>query len=125
MKLHEGKIPRARAYFLSTEQMVEHARKSQAKRILVATEKGMIYRLRKEAPGKEFLPVSAQAECRYMKANVFEKLLRSLREDRLEIVFCDDCCDPKKPYQDDQCVHIQKSIGQKAKIAIGRMLAIQ
>ena len=124
MKLHERKIPRARAYFLSTEQMVEHARKSPAKRILVATEKGMIYRLRKEAPGKEFLPVSTQAECRYMKANVFEKLLRSLREDRLEIVFCDDCCDPKKPHQDDHCIHIQKSIAQKAKIAIERMMAI-
>ncbi len=125
MKLEAGIIPRGRAYFLSTEQMVEQAKFSEAKRFIVATEKGMIYRLRKELPEKEFIPVSMQAECKYMKANSLEKLLESLRRDRLEIRLCNDCCDPKHPHQDDQAVHIQKSVAQKAKVAIERMLAIQ
>ena len=125
IKLQEGKIPQGKAYFLSTQQMIGHAKRSSAKRILVATEKGMIYRLRKEVPDKEFLPVSMQAECRYMKANTLEKLLASLREDKLEIIFCDDCCDPKNSYQDDRVIHIPKSVAGKAKIAIDRMMAIQ
>lgn len=124
LKLEEGKIPQERAYFLSTEQMVERAKSSPSKRFLVATEKGMIYRLRKEIPNKEFLPVSMQAECQYMKANILEKLLESLRRDRLEIAFCDDCCDPKQPYQDDQTTHIQRSVAKKALIGIERMLTI-
>lgn len=123
-KLHAGIIPRERAYFLSTEGMVEHARRSPTQRFIVATEKGMVYRLRHELPEKEFLPVSLQAECRYMKANTLEKLLRSLREDRLEIVLCDDCCDPRHPHQDDRTVHIPRSVAAKAKVAIDRMLAI-
>lgn len=124
IKLQEGKIPQGKAYFLSTEQMIERAKVTPAKKILVATEKGMIYRLRKEIPDKEFLPVSMRAVCRFMKANTLEKLLISLKEDRLEIVLCDDCCDPKKPYQDDRVVHIQKSVAKKAKIGIDRMLEI-
>ncbi|MEN9407993.1 MAG: hypothetical protein RLZZ455_1209 [Candidatus Parcubacteria bacterium] len=124
IKLQEGKIPRGKAYFLSTEQMIERAKITPAKKILVATEKGMIYRLRKEIPDKIFLPVSMKAECRFMKANTLEKLLISLKEDRLEIILCEDCCDPKKPYQDDRVVHIQTSVAKKARIGIERMLAI-
>lgn len=125
IKLQEGKIPQGKAYFLSTEQMIERAKVTKAKKILVATEKGMIYRLRKEIPDKTFLPVSSKAVCRFMKANTFEKLLASLQKDRMEIVLCNDCCDPMKPYQDEQVVHIQKSTAKKAKIGINRMLAIQ
>lgn len=124
-KLASGVIPRERAYFLSTEGMVEHARRSSARAFIVATEKGMVYRLRKELPEKEFLPVSLQAECRYMKANTLDKLLRSLREDRIEIILCDDCCDPRKPHQDDRVVHIPRSTAARAKVAIDRMLSIQ
>lgn len=125
LKLEQGIIPRSRAYFCSTEQMVTHARTSEAPAFIVATEKGMIYRLRKEVPNKIFYPVSLQAECRYMKANTLEKLLRSLQEDRLEIVLCNDCCDPEHSYQDASTVHIQRSIATRAKVAIDRMLAIQ
>jgi quinolinate synthase len=124
VKLQEGKIPQGKAYFLSTEQMLERARVSRAKKILVATEKGMIYRLRKEIPNKTFLPVSMKAECRFMKANTFDKLLTSLKDDRLEIIICNDCCDPKKPFQSEREIHIQKSVAKKAQKGIDRMLAI-
>lgn len=123
-KLHAGIIPHSKAFFLSTEQMVERARISQAKQFVVATEKGMVYRLRKEIPEKGFLPVSLGAECKYMKENTFEKLLDSLRNDRLEIVLCDECCDPKDPYQDEQVIHIQRTVAERAKLAIDRMFEI-
>lgn len=123
-KLHAGLIPHSKAYFLSTEQMVEHARSSSASQFIVATEKGMVYRLRKELPEKEFLPVSMEALCDYMKACTFEKLLDSLERDRLEVVLCDDCCDPKEPYQDDMVVHIQRSVARQAEVAIRRMFEV-
>lgn len=111
--------------FLSTEQMVTYARQSPCDEFVVATELGLIYRLRKEMPHKRFYPVSMEASCRYMKKNTFEALLRSLREDRIEIVFCDDgCCDPKKPYQDDRVVHISRTVAARATTAINRMLTI-
>ena len=123
-KVQTGEIPHERAYFLSTEQMIERAKISPAKKFIIATEKGMVYRLRKEMPEKEFLPISANAECRFMKANTFSKLLDSLKRDRLEIIFCDNCCDPKSPYQDDKVVHIPRSAAESARKGIERMLEI-
>jgi quinolinate synthase len=124
LKLQQGIIPRSRAYYLSTEMMLGQAKRSAAKEFIVATEIGMIYRLRKELPEKTFIPVSTKATCRYMKANSLEKLLVSLDKDRVEIVLCDDCCDPEKPKFDGQTLHIQRSVATKAKTAIDRMLAI-
>lgn len=124
LKLDAGIIPHGKAYFLSTEQMVERARVSSVKQFIVATEMGMVYRLRKEMPEKEFLPVSMAAECGYMKACTLPKLLDSLKNNRREIVLCDDCCDPKQPHEDEATVHIQKSIAKKARLGIERMLSI-
>ncbi len=124
-KLHAGVIPRGKAYFLSTEGMVEHARRSATQKFIVATETGMIYRLRKECPQKTFLPVSVDAECRYMKANSFDKLLASLRADRIEVVLCDDCCDPKRPHEDERVIHIQRSVAARARTGIERMLSVK
>lgn len=127
-KIQSGEIPLQKAYFLSTEKMIWHAKESEAKEFIVATEKGMIYRLRKEmwktAPDKKFYPAAEGLLCDYMKANTFEKLLRSLKEDRMEIVLCDDCCDPQNPYSDEKTTHLQKAVAQNAKKAIERMLTI-
>ena len=124
-KIQQGEIPNGKSYFLSTEKMFYHARASAAKEFVVATEKGMVYRLRKGLPGKKFYPVSLEMQCDYMKANTLDKLLRSLREDRLEIILCDDCCDPRNSKQDEKTIHLPKSIAAKSSQAINRMLAIQ
>lgn len=121
LKLEQGILPRGRVYYLSTEQMVEHARRSAAQEFVVATEIGLIYRLRRELPHKTFHMVSSQASCQYMKRVSFEDLAHSLREDRLEIVFCDDCCDFQNPYQDDRVVHIPRTVANGAGRGIGRM----
>lgn len=127
-QIEQGIIPADRAFISSTEQMIERARKSLAKEFIVATEPGMVYALRRRLPYKTFIPVSATAHCQYMKGNTFEKLLCSLKEDRLEIIICNDCpacSDPLKPYQDEKVVHLPRTIAEKAKLGIERMLTIK
>lgn len=70
----------------STEKMIDHCRSSVARRFVIATEAGILHRLRKECPGKEFVCAPAFdvmrmpadgcrcSECRYMKLNTLEKL---------------------------------------------------
>ena len=105
-KTVNGASPYQRSYYLSTEQMIRHAEKSPAQEFVVATELGMLYRLRKLLPEKTFYPVSSQAVCEYMKMNTIEKLLQSLQNDRVE-------------------VQVNPEIQHKAQAAIQRMLTIQ
>ena len=60
-KIMNSSSPYQKAYFLSTEQMVRHARSSLANEFIVATEIGMLYRMRKDIPDKVFHPVSQEA----------------------------------------------------------------
>ena len=67
----------------STEKMVAYCRNSPADAFVIVTEEGMLHRLRREIPGKVFIPGPtdhcACAECRYMKLNTLEKLTVCLR----------------------------------------------
>jgi quinolinate synthase len=62
----------------STEKMVHYCRDSSAPAFVIVTESGMLHRLRRELPGKIFIPGPtdhcACADCRYMKMNTLEKL---------------------------------------------------
>jgi quinolinate synthase len=100
-----GNTRAAKMRFLSSEQMLHHARQSTATKFLVATEKGMVYRLRKEIPEKRFYPLSESATCEFMKMNTLEKLLTSLRTDTIE-------------------VRIDAVLRRRAQVPIRRMLAI-
>ncbi|HEX8279756.1 MAG TPA: quinolinate synthase NadA [Chthoniobacterales bacterium] len=61
----------------STEKMVTYCRQSPAHDIIVVTEAGMLHRLNREIPGKNFIPGPTDncfcAECRFMKMNTLEK----------------------------------------------------
>ena len=59
---------------LSTSGMVRFARESSAKTFLVGTEEGMLYRLRKENPGKTFYSAGVAKMCRGMKVTRLEDL---------------------------------------------------
>jgi len=90
---------------LSTEGMMNYAKTSNSKKFVVATETGILYRMQKQNPGKEFIPVSESAVCKYMKMITLDKVYASLKEEKYE-------------------VRVPKNIAQKARLAIDRMLAI-
>jgi len=75
---------------LSTSQMGKFAKESSAKEIIVATEVGIIYRLKKDHPDKEFYPASERAVCPNMKRNTLEKVLFSLENMQFEVRVSDD-----------------------------------
>ncbi len=103
--LATGDTPGRGAYILSTEGMIRHARQSPAREFIVATEIGVLHRMRKENPEKAFYPVSESAVCQYMKMITLEKLYRSLRD----LVYR---------------VTVPEEIAARARTAIQRMLAI-
>jgi quinolinate synthase len=80
-----GAVPADRVKILSTGGMLDAARASHAREVLVATEVGMLHQLRRAAPEVEFRAVNERASCRYMKMITPDKLLRALREGRDEV----------------------------------------
>jgi quinolinate synthase len=101
----EGDVAAGRMQIVSTEQMMRRARTSPARRFVVATETGVLHRLRRENPAKQFIAAAESAECRYMKLVTLEKLRDSLLHLR---------------YQ----VSVPPEIAARARRSIDRMLAI-
>ncbi len=62
----------------STEQMVKRARSSPAKKFVIATEVGLLHRLKKEAPQKIFVPALNTADCINQKRNTWENFVIAL-----------------------------------------------
>lgn len=89
----------------STSGMGKYAKETEAKEIIIGTENGFLYRLRKENPDKNFYPACDEAICPDMKLITLEKVLWALKNMQSEV---------KVPLQ------IQK----RAKQALGRMLEI-
>jgi len=90
---------------LSTEGMMNYVKNSPTQNFVIATETGILYRMRKQNPTKTFVPASEKAECQYMKMITLDKVYKSLLEDKYE-------------------VKVPKKIADKARLAIERMLAI-
>ena len=65
----------------STEGMIQRAHTSDATEFVVATEIGILHRLKKENPEKTFHPIDNEMSCRYMKMITVEKLHHALKED--------------------------------------------
>jgi quinolinate synthase len=101
----EGDIAAGRTQIVSTEQMMRRARVSPARRFVVATETGVLHRLRRENPDKQFLAARETAECRYMKQITLENLRDSLRDGKYEVT-------------------VPPEVASRARRAIDRMLAI-
>lgn len=78
-------------YVGSTTGILEFARATPARRIIVVTEPGILHRMQRENPGKELIPVPGADEscscneCPYMRKNTLEKLYRCLRDGTPEI----------------------------------------
>ncbi len=71
-------------HICSTEKMIPYCRESECSKFIIVTETGILHRLRKLVPGKEFIPMDmgqcSCAECEYMKLNTLEKLRNCLRD---------------------------------------------
>ncbi|MCW2650700.1 MAG: quinolinate synthetase [Mycobacterium sp.] len=81
----EGAVPADRVKILSTGGMLEAARATRAREVLVATEVGMLHQLHKAAPEVDFRAVNDRASCKYMKMITPEALLRCLVEGTDEV----------------------------------------
>ena len=90
---------------LSTEGMMNYANNSKSDEFVVATETGILYRMKQQNPTKTFIPASEKAECQYMKMITLDKVYDSLINEKFE-------------------VKIPKNIASKARLAIDRMLSI-
>ena len=55
------------------------------KQFIIATEVGTLHKLRKDNPGKEFIPVSEKIVCEYMKLATLEKVYEALRDEKFEV----------------------------------------
>lgn len=101
----EGFVPDDKVKILSTGGMIDAARETGAKQVLVATEVGMLHQLRKAAPGIDFQAVNDRASCPYMKMITPAALLRCLQEGRDE-------------------VHVAADVAERARLSVQRMIAI-
>ena len=90
-------------HVLSTGGMVRRARVTPAETVIVGTETGLIHRLKRENPGKTFLPAKKYAECTAMKRIDLENLHRALVEE-------------------GPVVEVPPGIARRARVAIQRML---
>jgi quinolinate synthase len=100
-----GEYNGRKVQILSTDGMMNHVKNSKSQQFVVATETGILYRMKQQNPEKTFVPASEKAECQYMKMITPEKVYASLREDKYE-------------------VKVPKEIADKARLAIERMLSI-
>jgi quinolinate synthase len=101
----------------STEKMISYCKSSPAKQFVVVTESGILHRMQKECPDKEFIcapTVDAMraptdpchcSECKYMKMNTLEKVR--------------DCMKNLSPR-----IELPEHILQRARLPIERMLEI-
>src|ERR671924_1330066 len=100
-----GDIDPEGVQILSTEGMIRRPAQSPAPEFIVATEVGILHRLRKENPGKRFYAANDRASCAYMKVTTLPKVLHSLEQMQYPITVAPD-------------------VAQRARGAIERMIAI-
>lgn len=72
-------------HICSTSQMIVRVKESPAKRFIIGTEVGMVYRLKREFPEKEFIPALKTAVCEQMKEHNLERLYTCLRDEKHEV----------------------------------------
>jgi quinolinate synthase len=90
----------------STSKMCRYARETPAKTIIVGTEEGLLHRLRKENPEKQFIIAYSDAVCPNMKLLTLDRVYASLKEEK-------------------HVVKIPEPIAKKARVALERMFQVK
>lgn len=88
---------------LSTSQMLKFVARSSARRFIVATEQGLLERMKREHPDKEFYPALKPKICSNMKRTSLQDVYDSLNEEKYEIL-------------------IEESVSKRAHSALDKML---
>ncbi len=91
---------------LGTGGMIRYSKETAVKDILIGTEMGMLHRLKKECPDKNFILLSPKLICPNMKYTNLEKILASL-QNRVHIIT------------------VPPEIRERAVLALERMLAVK
>jgi len=89
----------------STSQIMNFAKESSAKQFVIATEKGVVDRLKRDYPQKEFILIKENIICPNMKWNTLEDIYNCLKNETNEIF-------------------VDEEISNKALLCIDRMLDI-
>lgn len=89
----------------STSGMYKYAKENDARRFLIATESGILYRLRKENPGKEFIHIAEEMICPNMKVTSIEDVYEAIAGMK-------------------HVITVPEDIRVRAKRALDRMLAV-
>jgi quinolinate synthase len=92
-------------HICSTSGMYEFARQSSARCFIVGTEAGILYRLRLENPGKEFILPTTRLICPNMKLTALEDVRAALQTMRPRIT-------------------VPVEVRERARLALDRMLAV-
>ena len=103
--LSTGDLPKDRTFVLGTGGMVRRSRESDAKEFIIATEVGMLHRLRKENSIADFMPANEHARCGFMAMITPSKLMRALENGQHE-------------------VSVPWEIAERARVPIERMISI-
>ena len=103
--LSAGDVDPEGVQILSTEGMIKRPALSDADEFIVATEVGILHRLRRENPSKRFFAANEKASCAYMKVTTLPKVKRALETMTHRITVPDE-------------------IAARARLAIERMIAI-
>ena len=100
-----GDIESDGVQILSTEGMIKRPGLTDANQFIVATEVGILHRLRRENPGRTFFAANERASCAYMKVTTLPKVLESLEHFQHHVT-------------------VPPNIARSARRAIERMVAI-
>jgi quinolinate synthase len=92
-------------HILSTEGMMRRPGESGSNEFIVATEVGILHRLRRAHPEKRFFPADERASCQFMKLTTLPKVLSALTT-----------LEPR--------ITVPPAIADRARLAIERMIAI-
>jgi len=99
-----GDVDASGLHILSTEGMIRRPAESPARDFIVATEVGILHRLRRAYPEKTFYAANERASCAYMKVTTLPKVVESLEKLRHRIT-------------------VPEAIAARARLAIDRMVA--
>jgi quinolinate synthase len=100
-----GDVDPEGVHILSTEGMIKRPRESAADEFIVATEVGILHRLRRENPAKRFHAANERASCAYMKVTTLPKVREALIRNQHRIT-------------------VPPDVARRARKAIERMIAI-